>query len=84
VERRLAGPRSHRRAPDHFGCDSDRRITIHGERKREHEALPQGAISDQAKANFKNGVLEITMPAPSEQVTRGRRLEISEGSEHKK
>jgi HSP20 family protein len=80
------------------------RITIHGERKREHEEeregvyrsersygsfsrvipLPQGAISDQAKANFKDGVLEITMPAPSEQVTRGRRLEISEGSEHKK
>ena len=25
---------------------------------------PEGAISEQAKANFKDGVLEITMPAP--------------------
>lgn len=40
--------------------------------------LPEGAITDQAKATFENGVLEITMPAPPEQVTRGRRLEISE------
>jgi HSP20 family protein len=46
--------------------------------------LPEGTMTDQAKATFKNGVLEITMPAPSEQVTRGRRLEISEGSEAKK
>jgi HSP20 family protein len=42
--------------------------------------LPEGAITDQAKATFNNGVLEITMPAPPEQVTRGRRLEISEGT----
>jgi HSP20 family protein len=46
--------------------------------------LPAGAIGDQAKANFKNGVLEITMPAPPEQVTRGRRLEITEGEEAKR
>jgi HSP20 family protein len=37
--------------------------------------LPPGAMGDQAKATFTNGVLEITMPAPPEQ-TRGRRLEI--------
>jgi HSP20 family protein len=42
--------------------------------------LPDGAIADQAKASFNNGVLEITMPAPPEQVNRGRRLEINEGS----
>ncbi|HEY7291845.1 MAG TPA: Hsp20/alpha crystallin family protein [Vicinamibacterales bacterium] len=41
--------------------------------------LPEGAITDQAKATFKDGVLEITMPAPPEQVRRGRRLEITEG-----
>jgi len=41
--------------------------------------LPEGAMVDQAKASFRNGVLEITMPAPPEQVNRGRRLEISEG-----
>jgi len=46
--------------------------------------LPEGAMADQAKATFKNGVLEITMPAPPEQVTRGRRLTIGEGSEAKK
>lgn len=47
-------------------------------------ALPEGAISDQAKATFNNGVLEIKLPAPPEQVTRGRRLEIKEGAEAKK
>jgi len=45
--------------------------------------LPDGAITDQAKASFKDGVLEITMPAPPEQVTRGRRLEITEGATKK-
>ena len=42
--------------------------------------LPEGVIADQAKATFKNGVLEIAMPAPPAQAHRGRRLEISEGS----
>ena len=42
--------------------------------------LPQGTMTDQAKASFKDGVLEITMPAPPEHVTRGRRLEISGAS----
>ncbi len=40
-------------------------------------ALPEGAMTDQAKATFKDGVLEITMPAPPESVKRGRRLEIT-------
>lgn len=42
--------------------------------------LPQGAITEEAKATFRDGVLEITMPAPPEQARRGRRLEISEGT----
>jgi len=46
--------------------------------------LPEGTITDQAKATFKDGVLEVRMPAPPEQVTRGRRLEIKEGAEAKK
>jgi len=29
-------------------------------------------------------VLEVTMPAPPEQVTRGRRLEITEGAQTRK
>jgi HSP20 family protein len=45
--------------------------------------LPQGAMTDQAKATFTNGVVEITMPSPPEQ-TRARRLEIKEGAEAKK
>ena len=40
--------------------------------------LPDGAIVDQAKATFRDGVLEITMPAPPAQ--QGRRLEITEGA----
>ena len=39
--------------------------------------LPEGAISEQAKANFHDGVLEVTMPAPP-QSNRGRRLEIAD------
>ena len=42
--------------------------------------MAEGAMADQAKAAFNNGVLEITMPAPPDQVSRGRRLEISEGA----
>jgi HSP20 family protein len=41
--------------------------------------LPEGAMGDQAKASFKDGVLEITVPAPPEHVSRGRRLEIARG-----
>jgi HSP20 family protein len=40
--------------------------------------LPEGAISNQAKARFRNGVLEITVPAPP--ASSGRRLEITEES----
>jgi HSP20 family protein len=40
--------------------------------------LPEGAITEQAKANFKDGVLEITMPAPPS--SKGRRLDITEGA----
>jgi HSP20 family protein len=46
--------------------------------------LPDGAITDQAKAKFKDGVLEITMPAPPEHVRRGRRLEITGEAQSKK
>lgn len=47
-------------------------------------ALPEGAMADQAKAVFKDGVLEVTMPAPPESVKRGRRLEIAESATPKK
>ncbi len=40
--------------------------------------LPEGAMTDQAKATFRDGVLEIRMPAPP--ASKGRRLEIAEGA----
>lgn len=40
--------------------------------------LPEDIDTEQAEANFRDGVLEITMPLP-EQKSRGKRLEIGEG-----
>jgi HSP20 family protein len=40
--------------------------------------LPEGAITEEAKATFRDGVLEVTMPAPP--ATKGRRLQISEAA----
>ena len=80
---------------------TDDALTIHGERREEHEEeregyfhsereygqfyrtipLPDGVISESAQANFRNGVLEITMKAAPSEANRGRRLEIKEGSE---
>ena len=42
--------------------------------------LPEGAVTDSAKANFKDGVLEVVIPAPSQEVRRGRRIDIGEGA----
>jgi HSP20 family protein len=38
--------------------------------------LPEGAKTDSVKASFKNGVLEITMPAPAAPEKRARRVVI--------
>lgn len=40
--------------------------------------LPPGINADQAKATFRDGVLEITMPEPPESARHGRRLEIAD------
>ena len=78
----------------------DDALTIHGERKYDHEEerdgvfrsersygsfyrvipLPEGAVGESAKANFKDGVLEVVIQAPSQEVRRGRRIEIGESS----
>jgi len=42
--------------------------------------LPEGVKSEEAAATFKNGVLEVTIPAPKREPT-GRRLEIKEPTE---
>jgi HSP20 family protein len=44
--------------------------------------LPEGAITEQAKAKFRDGVLEITMPTPP--TAKARRLEITEGAQTSK
>jgi HSP20 family protein len=46
--------------------------------------LPEGALTETAKANFRNGVLEVAMQAPPREVSRSRRLEISEGEKSEK
>ena len=43
--------------------------------------LPEGVITESAKASFRNGVLEVTMQAPPSTTSRGRRLEIKEATE---
>lgn len=75
---------------------NDNGLTIHGERRQEHEEnragyrhsersygsfyrtipLPEGVDAEQAQANFRNGVLEITMPAPQREERRGRQIEV--------
>ena len=39
--------------------------------------LPAGVDPDKATASFKNGVLEVTMPAPKRQERYGRKLDIT-------
>jgi HSP20 family protein len=43
--------------------------------------LPEGAIPESAKASFNNGVLEVTIQAPPREVSRKRRVEITESTE---
>jgi HSP20 family protein len=40
--------------------------------------LPEGIDADKTTANFNNGVLEITMPAPAKKAG-GKRIEVTEG-----
>ena len=41
--------------------------------------LPEGAISENTSASFKNGVLEVKLQAPPSEVRRGRSIDINEG-----
>jgi HSP20 family protein len=78
-EVRIQGERKHGREEEHEGYYRSERG--YGSFCRVIP-LPEGAMADQAKASFKDGVLEITMPAPTS--TKGRRLEIAEGAQNKK
>jgi HSP20 family protein len=38
--------------------------------------LPEGVQADKADASFRDGVLEVTMPAPPREASRARRIEV--------
>lgn len=40
--------------------------------------LPEGAITEKLSANFKDGVLEVTIPVPPKEARKGRRVEITD------
>ena len=46
--------------------------------------LPEGAKADQAKAQFNNGVLEITIPIPESQQRKPRQIAIESGEPERK
>ena len=46
---------------------------------RRHIPLPEGVNAEQVTATFKDGILEIAMPAPQRQ-GRGRRIDIQSGA----
>lgn len=41
--------------------------------------LPDGVDPEQVKANFKDGVLEVTLPMPTQEQRQGRKIEIQQG-----
>ncbi len=47
-----------------------------------HFTLPEGVKTDELKAIFKNGILEVTMPAPA--ISKARKIEIETAKEEKK
>lgn len=47
-----------------------------------HFVLPEGVKTDELKATFSNGILEVTLPAPA--VVKARKIEIETPKEEKK
>ena len=64
--------------------DDQQEGAVHSERHygmfRRQIPLPEGINAEQATATFKDGVLEVTMPAPQRQA-RGRRIAIQGAAE---
>lgn len=46
--------------------------------------LPEGVITDSCEAQFRDGVLEIRIQAPPKEVSQGRRIEVTEGTEDRR
>ena len=64
---------------ERFADEMDRMFEDFGIGRRMFSSPSWRAVSG-SWIPVRDGVLEITMPAPPEQVTRGRRLEIGEGA----
>lgn len=71
----ISGERAYDHDEEHEGVYRSERV--YGSFRRVID-VPDGALTESAKATFKNGVLEIRMQAPAPSVRRGRRLEITE------
>lgn len=63
---------------EHRGQNTYRSERRYGEFYRQIP-LPQGAKTEQAKANFNNGVLEVTVPVPQE-ATKRREIPVHSGA----
>lgn len=72
----IRGERRHEREEEHEGVYRSERS--YGSFSRV-VPLPDGTITDSAKATFRDGVLEIVLQAPGREVKRGRRIEVGEG-----
>jgi len=59
------------------------REIVYGSFER-HFTLPEGVKTDELKAKFANGILEITVPAPAPAITKARKIEIEAPKEEKK
>jgi HSP20 family protein len=72
---------SRERHSDERNQESERREASYGTFERS-VTLPHEVKSDQIKAKYENGVLELTMPVPNEMA--GRKIPIEIGTEEKK
>jgi HSP20 family protein len=70
----IRGERRHEREDEHEGTYWSERS--YGSFSRV-VPLPPGAITESAKANFNNGVLEVVLQAPSQEARRGRKVDIT-------
>jgi len=69
----ISGERSHTHEHENGGVYQCERSYGRFQRSM---ALPEGVDPNSVQANFENGVLEVTMPMPKQQQTRGRQIPV--------
>ncbi len=69
----IAGERSHQHEHEKGGVYQCERSFGSFERRI---ALPEGVAPESVNASFENGVLEVTMPMPKQQASKGRSIPI--------